>query len=40
MKNLIGHKNYALNIKKITIPEYVECLLSLGYLNDGIKIWK
>ena len=40
VKNLIGHKDYVLNIKKIIIPEYGECLISQGYLNDGIKVWK
>ena len=40
VKNLIGHKNYVLNIKKVIIPEYGECLISLGYINDEIKIWK
>ena len=40
IKNLIGHKHYALNVKKIIIPEYGECLISQGYLNDGIKVWK
>ena len=38
-KNLKGHNNSVLTIKKFKHPEYGDCLLSQGYNEDQIKIW-
>ena len=39
IKNLEGHKDLVITIKKIIHPLYGECLISQGVLNEGIKIW-
>ena len=39
VKDLIGHNNYVLTIKKVFLPKYGECLLSQGWKNGPIKIW-
>ena len=39
IKNLIGHNNRVITIKKIILPKYGECLISQGYNNDQIKLW-
>ena len=38
-KNLKGHNNSVLTIKKLKHPNYGECLLSQGYNEDQIRIW-
>ena len=39
VKNIEGHHNDILTIKKINVKEYGECLFSQGYQNDQIKMW-
>ena len=39
-KKLIGHKDFILTIRKINHPKYGECLISQGYKDDQIKLWK
>ena len=39
IKDLIGHENYVLTIKKFIHPKYGECLISQGYSNDQIKLF-
>ena len=39
IKNLRGHNNYVITIKKINHPMYGDCLISQGWKNDQIKIW-
>ena len=39
IKDLFGHNNYVLDIKKINHPKYSECLISQGYQDDQIKLW-
>ena len=39
VKNLFGHNNYVITIKKIMHPQYGECLISQGWKYDQIKIW-
>ena len=37
---LKGHNNYVITIKKIKHNYYGECIISHGFENDQIKIWK
>ena len=39
IKNYSGDNNYALTIKKVTLPKLGECLISQGWKNEQIKIW-
>ena len=39
IKNLIGHNNEVITIKKIIHPLFGECLISQGLENDQIKLW-
>ena len=39
VKNLSGHNNTPLTIKKIIHPLYGKCLITQGYFDDQIKIW-
>ena len=39
IKDLIGHNNEVITIKKIFLPKLGECLISQGIDNDQIKIW-
>ena len=39
IKELSGHNNYLMDIKKTIHPIYGECLLSQGYHDDQIKLW-
>ena len=39
IKKLIAHDNIVLNIRKIIIPNFGECLISQGENNGTIKIW-
>ena len=39
VKNFKGHNNPVLTIKKISHPQYGECLISQGYNEDPIKLW-
>ena len=39
IKNYFGDNNYALTIKKVTLPKLGECLISQGWKNEQIKIW-
>ena len=39
IKDLIGHNNMALCIKKIYLPNYGDCLLSQGYQDDKLILW-
>ena len=39
IKDLIGHKNKVVSVKIIIHPKYGVCLLSQGFLKDGIKLW-
>ena len=38
-KNMKGHNNSVLTIKKLQHPKYGKCLLSQGYNEDQIKLW-
>ena len=40
VKNLNGHNMGVLTIKKIKHPKYGDCLISQGYCEDNIKLWK
>ena len=39
IKSLIGHKKDVINLEKIFIPQYGNCLLSQGWTEEDIKIW-
>ena len=39
IKNLIGHINKVISIKKIIHPTYGDILISQGWQNDQIKLW-
>ena len=39
IKILNGHKNRVINIKKIIMPKYGECLMSQGDFEEKIKLW-
>lgn len=39
IQNLKGHNNWVTCVKKIKHPEYGECMISQGDLNDQIKFW-
>ena len=39
VKELKGHNNVVVTIKKIKDVKYGEFLVSQGLVNDGIKIW-
>ena len=39
IKNLAGHTNDVVTIRKIFIPQYGECLISQGWNEGKIKIW-
>ena len=39
VKSLNGHKNMVINVKKINVAKYGECLLSQGDFDDQIKLW-
>ena len=39
IKNLEGHNNIVLTVKKINHPKYGECLVSKGFKEDQIKLW-
>ena len=39
IKDLNGHNNDVLTIKKFIHPKYGECLISQSYKNDYLKIW-
>ena len=39
IKDLIGHNNMALCIKKIYLPNYGDCLMSQGYEDDELILW-
>ena len=39
IKNIEGHNNIVLTIKKIKHPKLGECLISKGFKEDQIKIW-
>ena len=39
VKNLIGHNNIVLTVKKIFHPKYGECLISQNYAESEIKLW-
>ena len=38
-KNMKGHNNSVLTLKKLDHPKYGNCLISQGYNEDQIKIW-
>ena len=38
IKSLIGHKRDVINLKKIFIPQYGNCLFSHGWTEEDIKI--
>jgi len=39
IKNLIGHEEKVINLKKVDHPKYGECLISQGWEYDQIKLW-
>ena len=39
IKELIGHKNRVISIKKINHPQYGKFLFSQGSGSDSIKLW-
>ena len=39
IKNITGHSNEVITIKKITHPKYGECLISQGRGKDHFKLW-
>ena len=39
VKNLIGHNNSVLTIKKIIHPKFGECIISQGWVKSEIKLW-
>lgn len=39
IKTFTGHSRKVCTIKKIILPEYGECLVSQGFMNDQIKLW-
>ena len=39
IKELTGHKNEILTLKKFFHPEYGECLISQGAFSDSLKLW-
>ena len=40
IKELYGHNNPVITIKKINHPFYEQCIISQGYQKDSIKLWK
>lgn len=40
IKELEGHKNNVVTVRKINHPQYGECLISQGANNDPILLWK
>ena len=40
IKNLDGHNNKVITLKKIIHPKYGECLISQAFKKDKIKLWK
>ena len=39
IKDLYGHKNNVIAVKKINHPKYGDCLISQGVGCDEIKLW-
>ena len=39
-KNLDGHNNKVISLKKIIHPKFGECLISQAFKKDKIKLWK
>ena len=39
IRNLIGHDNYVITVKKIIHPQYGICLISQSYPSGQIKMW-
>lgn len=39
VKSFKGHNIDVCSIKKFKLPKYGECLITQGYLKDGIKVW-
>ena len=39
-QTLLGHKEIILTMKRIIHHKYEECLISQGYRDDQIKLWK
>ena len=39
IKDLIGHDNRVLTIKKLVHPQFGECIISQGFQDDQIKLW-
>ena len=39
IRELIKHNNSVLTVKIINHPTFGKCLLSQGYVYDGIKLW-
>ena len=39
VKDLIGHNNGVLTIRKIIHPKYGECLISQNWNESEIKLW-
>ena len=40
IKKILEHKNIVINLRIINHQKYGKCLLSQGYSNDQIKMWK
>lgn len=40
IKKLLEHNNFVINLRIINHQKYGKCLLSQGYSNDQIKMWK
>ena len=40
IKTLIEHKNFVINLRIINHKKYGKCLLSQGFSDDQIKLWK
>ena len=39
IKELSGHEDLVLSIKKLIIPKYGECIISQGYQSEQIRLW-
>jgi len=38
IKELSGHEDLVLSVKKLIIPKYGECIISQGYQSDQIRL--
>ena len=40
IQKFVGHKNDISNLQAVDLPNYGKCLISQGFKDDQIKLWK